>query len=76
MVWFGMTLEEYLHDTKPKKLSHAAFGEKVGVTQATINRYVRGDRFPSPDMIRKIQDVTGGAVTVNDWYAKSAVAAQ
>lgn len=66
-----MTLKEYLTATKPKKISHAAFGERVGVTQATINRYVSGDRFPSPDMIRKIQDATGGAVTVNDWYVKT-----
>lgn len=66
-----MTLEQYL--SKPdRKISHASFGESVGVTQATINRYVRGERFPSPDMIRKIQDATNGSVTVSDWYATEA----
>lgn len=49
-------------------MSHAAFGALVDVAQATINRYVRGDRFPSPEMIRKIHQVTGGKVTVADWY--------
>lgn len=63
-----MTLEQYL--SKPdRKISHASFGESVGVTQATINRYVRGERFPSPEMIAKIQSATGGEVTVTDWYS-------
>lgn len=69
-----MTLEEFIKAQIPK-LSHASFGEKVGVTQATINRYVRGDRFPSPDMIRKIHDATDGKVTVTDWYTKAENAA-
>lgn len=63
-----MTLEQYLSAPTPK-ISHAAFGERVGVTQATINRYVSGARFPAPDMIRKIEEATSGAVTVNDWYS-------
>lgn len=62
-----MTLKEYI-DAQTPKLSHAAFGAKIGVTQATINRYVRGDRFPSPEMIRKIHDATDGNVKVSDWY--------
>lgn len=68
--WYGsgMTLKQYI-DAQTPKLSHAAFGAKIGVTQATINRYVRGDRFPSPEMIRKIHDATGGKVGVADWYA-------
>lgn len=64
----GMTLEDYL-TAPPKKISHAAFGELVGVTQATINRYVSGARFPSPEMILKIQDATNNQVTVADWYS-------
>ncbi len=63
-----MTLEQYLKSQEPK-LSHASFGELVGVTQATINRYVRGERFPAPDMILKIDTATNGAVKVTDWYS-------
>lgn len=68
-IWyvFGMTLKEFFK-SQDTKLSHAAFGERIGVTQATINRYVRGDRFPSPEMIRKIQEATDGKVAVADWY--------
>ncbi len=73
-MYFGMTLKEFIKAQDPK-LSHAAFGERVGVTQATINRYVRGDRFPSPDMIRKIETATDGKVTVADWYASAECAA-
>lgn len=80
-IWYGfdMTLEKYLSASTPK-ISHAAFGELVGVTQATINRYVSGTRFPSPEMVRKIHDATNGAVGVSDWYseeqARSKVAAE
>lgn len=70
-IWYfgGMKLGTFI---KSREMSHEAFGRVVGVTQATINRYVRGERFPSPDMIRKIQDATNGSVTVSDWYATEA----
>lgn len=57
---------------KSREMSHEAFGKLVGVTQATINRYVRGERFPSPEMIRKIHDATDGSVAVADWYEAEA----
>lgn len=60
-----MKLQDFL---KENSLTHAAFAEMVGVRQATINRYVRGERFPSPDMIKTIQKVTAGRVAVADWY--------
>ena len=63
-----MTLEQYLLSRDPK-ISHEDFGKIVGVTQATINRYVRGERFPSPEMIAKIQNATEELVCVTDWYS-------
>ncbi len=70
MWYFGcMKLGTFI---KSRDMSHEAFGKIVGVTQATINRYVRGERFPSPEMIRKIQDATEGSVTVADWYETEA----
>lgn len=68
LVWLVMTLEQYLKKHNPK-ISHRAFADLVGVTQATINRYVRNERFPSPEMISKIQLATKGAVKVADWYS-------
>lgn len=65
--WYcaGMTLDDFLSN-EPTKMSHAAFGEKIGATQATVSRYVNGDRFPSPEMIQKIVKATKGKVTAAD----------
>ena len=60
-----MTLDEYLSHQDPK-LSPGDFGERIGVSQPTIHRYLTGLRFPSPEMIRKIQAATNDAVTAND----------
>lgn len=43
-------------------------GKLVGVSQAAINRYANGERFPSPVMIKKIEKATGNRVRVKDWY--------
>lgn len=66
-----MTLNEFI---KSKDMTQESFGKLVGVPQATINRYVRGERFPLPDMIRKIEAATEGQVAVADWYAKTEAA--
>lgn len=63
-----MRLQQFI---KGREMTHEAFARLVGVSQATINRYVRGERFPSPEMIRRIGEATGGAVTVSDWYAEA-----
>lgn len=60
---------------KDKGLSHEAFAKEVEATQATITRYVRGDRFPTPQMIVKIAKATNGEVSASDWYEKAAGAA-
>lgn len=69
-VWYrlGMTLDDFLKN-EPTKMSHAAFAEKIGATQATVSRYANGDRFPSPEMITKIVKVTKGKVTAADLVA-------
>ncbi|MBD9455991.1 helix-turn-helix domain-containing protein [Rhizobium sp. RHZ02] len=59
-----MTLNDFLN-TEPKT-SHAAFADLIGVTQATVSRYLAGDRFPPPAVMRKIFLATSGKVTAND----------
>jgi len=66
-----MTLEQYLKSLKPQ-MTHAGFAALINATQATVTRYIAGDRFPSPDMIERIAKTTGGAVTINDWYERRA----
>ncbi|WP_240579248.1 helix-turn-helix domain-containing protein [Ochrobactrum sp. A-1] len=58
-------LKAYLKD---HGLTHKAFGDAVGVTQAAVNRYVNGVRFPTRTVIIKIETATNGEVTVADWY--------
>ena len=67
-----MTLAKFLENSP---LSEAAFAEKIGVKQATVNRYINGKRFPSPVMIQRIEEATKGKVKVMDWFPKVEVAA-
>ncbi|MCH6203879.1 helix-turn-helix transcriptional regulator [Brucella ciceri] len=59
-------LRTYLKD---RGVSHKAFGEAIGVTQATINRYVNGERFPSQEIIVKIAQATEGEISPADWFS-------
>lgn len=63
-----MTLRQYLNE---QQLSERAFAEKIGVKQATVNRYCAG-RVPQPEVMRKITEITSGQVTANDFFAEAA----
>ncbi len=60
-----MTLNDYLIDAKMKDLE---FAEKVNCDRSTIYRIRRGQR-PSPELMARIVQVTGGLVQPNDFYA-------
>lgn len=66
-----MNLKLYLESNH---LTEAAFAERLGVSQVTVNRYILDKRFPSPDMIQRIAAVTGGKVKASDWYPRRAMA--
>jgi transcriptional regulator with XRE-family HTH domain len=66
-----MKLTDYL---AAQKLSHAAFAERIGVSQAAVTRYARGARFPHRGILAKIKDATGGAVTFSDFLDAREVA--
>ncbi|WP_150524002.1 helix-turn-helix domain-containing protein [Roseibium sediminis] len=67
-----MKLSDYL---ATEGQSHAQFGERVGVSQAAINRYANGERIPRAEIMAKIEEVTGGQVTAVDHYAAKSEAA-
>lgn len=67
----GMKLEKYL---STRKIKQPAFADLLGVSQVTISRYIRDERFPDPEMIGRIATATGNDVTVADWYAQAAEA--
>jgi len=54
--------------------NETAFAQKLGVSQVTINRYVKNQRFPDPAMIERIEKLTNRKVTVTDWYRQAAEA--
>lgn len=62
---FAMRLSEYLTsiDQKP-----SAFAETIGVPASTITRLLGGKRSPGLDLVIKIQEATGGAVTAQDLH--------
>jgi transcriptional regulator with XRE-family HTH domain len=60
-----MNLKTYL---KNKNLNDSEFAVLINTSQTAVNRYKLGRRTPSPDVMQRIIDVTGGEVTANDWY--------
>lgn len=67
-----MTLASYLAQSGT---SHADFAKLIGVSQAAITRYARGDRIPRPAQMQKIAEVTRGKVTANDFMVRTEGAA-
>jgi transcriptional regulator with XRE-family HTH domain len=59
-----MRLTEYL---RRQKMSQSAFSRKLGMAQPTVNRYCLGERVPIPEMLVKIERITGGMVRVEDF---------
>ena len=59
-----------------RNLSDADFGALIERTRQAVHRYRTGDRMPDQATMEKIFEVTGGAVTPNDFFglasAKSA----
>ena len=43
------------------------FAENLGVHLDTVYKWERGERLPRREMLRQIFDITGGAVTANDF---------
>lgn len=60
-----MKLSEYLRN---KGLSAAGFGRVAGLgSRQLVHKYLSGERFPTPENLRRIREATGGAVTADDF---------
>jgi len=66
-----MKLAQYLSSND---LTETAFADLIDVSQVTVNRYIRGERFPVREIILKIESTTGGQVSAADWYAPAEAA--
>lgn len=64
-----MTLSDWLRQSR---LSHDEFADRIGCDRSSVTRYVHGNRMPRPEVLRRIAEVTGGAVTANDFVAPAA----
>lgn len=59
-----MTLGDYL---KSQNISRADFGDMIGVDEVSVGRYVRRERVPRPDVMRRIKAATNGEVTADSF---------
>jgi len=59
-----MKLENYL---KEHKINQTHFGRFIGVSRFHVNKLVREKRTPSFKLAKKIQEMTNGAVSINDF---------
>lgn len=60
----GMKLSDYL---VTQQLGPAEFARQIGVGRMTVHRYIRGERFPRPEVLQRIHHATAGQVTPNDF---------
>ena len=54
------------------KISPTEFARRIRKPQATISRYVNGDRIPERATMAVIKKATRGEVMPNDFYAEAA----
>lgn len=59
----AMQLADYL---RTSGISDDDFGQMIGVNRQAVHRYKTFGRFPKRQVLAKIVEVTGGAVTAND----------
>lgn len=63
-----MQLSEYLSINQK---TQASFAREIEEKPQNVGRYVKGERIPEEDAMRKIYSATNGMVTANDFYGLS-----
>lgn len=72
MIFPTMKLRAY---RERKKLTVEAFAKRLDASRGAVLKWERGERTPSPEMMRRIFAETHGNVTPNDFLDMSADAA-
>lgn len=57
------------------RISRDAFAKMIGTSQVAVTRYVAGTRTPRPEVMVRIKEATGGAVTADDFMPGEEAAA-
>jgi transcriptional regulator with XRE-family HTH domain len=60
-----MKLQIYLEEAS---ITQEQFASSLGVTQASVSRWVQGKKLPRPDAMRRISEATSGKVSPDDFY--------
>ena len=60
----NMTMNTLLNYLKKNGIDQSTFASKVGCNQSHISLICKGARRPSPELALKIQEATGGRITV------------
>lgn len=72
MVCISMLAMKLIDFLQSKKLTDAAFAEKVGLSQSQVSRIKRGKSMPSWDAAAAIERATDGSVTASDFSREAA----
>jgi transcriptional regulator with XRE-family HTH domain len=62
-----MQLEAFMKD---RQWDAAAVASAVGVSPEAVRKWLRGERIPRPAQMRRIVEVTDGAVQPADFYTR------
>lgn len=67
----------YSSQTGPLKWTQLAIAEELGLAGITVWRWIHEGRKPDSDeIIARLTEITGGRVTILDWYPESKEALQ
>ena len=66
-----MKLRPYLQE---KKITISAFAALIDVSVPAVHRYVAGERFPHERVLKRIVEVTDGAVQPADFFSEESAA--
>lgn len=55
-----------------RKQTLEAFATDIGASKGMVWKWENGKAIPRPEYMRKIIDISDGAVSANDWYAEAA----
>lgn len=61
-----MTLHEYMNG---QSITDADMAVKLGCSEGAVKKWRYRERTPRPDQLRRIFEITEGAVTANDFMA-------
>jgi transcriptional regulator with XRE-family HTH domain len=57
-----------------EKIKPREFAERVGISQPFMSRLLHGQRRPGGQLAMKIEEATGGNVTLRDFYTSNDIA--